>query len=444
MFETIVAFATPLLKSALGIIRLSGEDCFDIINKIFDKDLNKNQKNTINHGYIINNKETVDEVVLLSYISPNSFTGENSVEIISHGSPLIMRKILELCIKYGARQALAGEFTSRAFMNGKMNLLEAESINDLINSTTEESKKISMMALKGNTTSLILPIKKDFGDLLSNIEVNIDYPEYKDIEEVNLKKIEETAKKNIKYIKNLIKNGEKGQTIKDGVNIALVGKPNVGKSSLLNALLNEDKAIVSNEKGTTRDIVEGTINLNGIVVNFYDTAGIRESDSYVENIGISKTKNKIENANIVIGIFESTSFDEEDEEIYSLIKNKQNIIVVNKKDLNAEKSKKFKNAIYISALNKDIEPLKNEIYKKLGLEKENYDLPSIASSRALGILSSIEFDLEKILQEIQKKTPIDLLSSLIKEVYLKILSLLGEDNDFDVSKEIFSRFCVGK
>ena len=282
MFETIVALATAPIKSALAIIRLSGDDCFFVVDKFFSKELKNITKSTILHGFIKDNEEIVDEVVLLAYKGPHSFTGEDSVEIIAHGSPLIFNKIIEVAVKNGARLALGGEFSSRSYMNNKMDLIQAESINDLINAESEESKKISMMALTGQTSTLIAPLKKSFGDILSLIEVNIDYPEYTDIEEANFEKIDEFCAENIKYIEKLIENGNKGRIIKDGIKVALVGKPNVGKSSILNALLEEDKAIVTDIKGTTRDVVEGKINLNGVVINLFDTAGIRESKDFVE------------------------------------------------------------------------------------------------------------------------------------------------------------------
>ena len=293
MFETIVALATPPLKSALAIVRLSGDDCFFIVSKLFTKNLEKVEKNTIFHGYIKDEEDYVDEVVLLAYKGPRSFTGEDSVEIMCHGSPLIFNKIIKVALKNGARLATNGEFSSRAYAHGKLNLMQAESINDLINAETEESKKLSLLALKGDTTKLIEPLKKSLGDILSLIEVNIDYPEYLDIEEANNEKIVEICKENIKYIEKLVKDGIKGNIIKDGINVAIVGKPNVGKSSILNALLNENKAIVTNIKGTTRDIVEGKINLNGVVINLFDTAGIRESNDEVESIGIEKSISKL-------------------------------------------------------------------------------------------------------------------------------------------------------
>ena len=441
MFETIVALATAPLKSALSIVRLSGDDCFFVVNKIFSKDLTKYTKNSIIHGKIIDGTETVDDVVLLLYIAPHSFTGENSVEIISHGSPIIFNKIIDLCIKSGARLATGGEFSSRAYFHGKMNLMEAESINDLINAESEESKKISMMALEGKTSLLIEPIKTKLGDLLSNIEVNIDYPEYLDIEEANNEKIVEFCRDILKYIDELIKNGNKGNIIKDGIKIAIVGKPNVGKSSILNALLNEEKAIVTNIKGTTRDIVEGKINLNGVIINLFDTAGIRESSDVVEEIGIKKSIEKLNDSDIVLCVFDSTNFDNEDKEILELVKNKKHIIVYNKSDLIKEK---VADNLYISALNKDIEPLKNKILEILDLKKENYENPSIANVRELGLLKNIQEILKNVLRDTENDVPIDIINSEIKEAYLKTLSITGEDFDFDISKEIFSRFCVGK
>ena len=441
MFETIVALATAPLKSALSIVRLSGDDCFFVVNKIFSKDLTKYTKNSIIHGRIIDGTETVDDVVLLLYIAPHSFTGENSVEIISHGSPIIFNKIIDLCIKSGARLATGGEFSSRAYFHGKMNLMEAESINDLINAESEESKKISMMALEGKTSLLIEPIKTKLGDLLSNIEVNIDYPEYLDIEEANNEKIVEFCRDILKYIDELIKNGNKGNIIKDGIKVAIVGKPNVGKSSILNALLNEEKAIVTNIKGTTRDIVEGKINLNGVIINLFDTAGIRESSDVVEEIGIKKSIEKLNDSDIVLCVFDSANFDNEDKEILELVKNKKHIIVYNKSDLIKEK---VADNLYISALNKDIEPLKNKILEILDLKKENYENPSIANVRELGLLKNIKEILKNVLRDTENDVPIDIINSEIKEAYLKTLSITGEDFDFDISKEIFSRFCVGK
>ena len=441
MFETIVALATPPLRSALAIVRLSGDDCFFIVSKFFTKDITKVEKNTIYHGFIKDEEELIDEVVLLAYKGPRSFTGEDSVEIMCHGSPLIFNRIIKVALKNGARLATNGEYSSRAYAHGKLNLMQAESINDLINAETEESKKLSLIALKGDTAKLIEPLKKSLGDILSLIEVNIDYPEYLDIEEANNEKIVEICKENIKYIKKLIKDGVKGNIIKDGINVAIVGKPNVGKSSILNALLNENKAIVTDVKGTTRDIVEGKINLNGVLINLFDTAGIRESSDEVESIGIKKSISKLRDSDIVLCVFDSQEYDEEDKEITKLVEGKNTIFVYNKKDL---VQNNLDDKLYVSALNKDVEPLKKAIIEKLGLSKENYDNPSIANTREIGILENIKTILERVLIDVKSEIPIDLINSELKEAYLKTLSITGEDNDFDIAKEIFSRFCVGK
>ena len=441
MFETIVALATPPLRSALAIVRLSGDDCFFIVSKFFTKDITKVEKNTIYHGFIKDEEELIDEVVLLAYKGPRSFTGEDSVEIMCHGSPLIFNRIIKVALKNGARLATNGEYSSRAYAHGKLNLMQAESINDLINAETEESKKLSLMALKGDTAKLIEPLKKSLGDILSLIEVNIDYPEYLDIEEANNEKIVEICKENIEYIKKLIKDGVKGNIIKDGINVAIVGKPNVGKSSILNALLNENKAIVTDVKGTTRDIVEGKINLNGVLINLFDTAGIRESSDEVESIGIKKSISKLRDSDIVLCVFDSQEYDEEDKEITKLVEGKNTIFVYNKKDL---VQNNLDDKLYVSALNKDVEPLKKAIIEKLGLSKENYDNPSIANTREIGILENIKTILERALMDVKSEIPIDLINSELKEAYLKTLSITGEDNDFDIAKEIFSRFCVGK
>ncbi len=443
MFETIVALATPPMRSALAIVRLSGDDCFGIASKIFSKNLENLENNSIIHGYIRDNSQIIDEVILLAYKNPKSFTGEDSVEIISHGSPLITNKIIEIAIKNGARMAERGEFTSRAYLHGKMDLIQAESINDLINAETEESKQISLMSLKGETSKLVLPLKQSLGDLLSLIEVNINYPEYTDIEEANEQKIFSVCQENIDYIDKLIENGQKGKIIKDGIKIAIVGKPNVGKSSILNALLGEEKAIVTDIKGTTRDVVEGKFILNGVSINLFDTAGIRESDDIIEEKGIVKSRKTLNDADIVVAVFDSTTFDEEDQIILDLIKNKQSIIVYNKKDLIKNKEEN-KDILYISALNNDIEPLKEKIISVLGLKEENYKNPSINNSREIGILKNIKESLEKALNDTKNSVPIDLINVNIQDAYLKVLSLTGEDHDFDIANEIFSRFCLGK
>ena len=371
MLEPIVALATPPLKSALAVIRISGDGCFDIVSKMFSRKIVLEGKNKIFVGDILDNDELVDEVVLLAYKGPYSFTGEDSIEIICHGSMIIANQIVSLCIKNGCRYALNGEYTNRAFLNKKLDLIEAEAVNDVINATSIEAKKLSLMSLKGQTSNLVEPIRVKIADILSLIEVNIDYPEYEDVEVVTKEKILTELSKISAELKDLIKNGYKGNIIKDGVKIAIVGKPNAGKSSLLNALLNEDKAIVTAIPGTTRDIVEGTILINGVTLYFKDTAGIRESDDIIENQGILKSKKAILEADLVLYIVDSTD-EKEDESILESIKNKEVVKVYNKNDLsNVIKE----DGISISALNKDIQVLKNEIYTRLNLTNDNYVNP---------------------------------------------------------------------
>ncbi|HBS10561.1 MAG TPA: tRNA uridine-5-carboxymethylaminomethyl(34) synthesis GTPase MnmE [Firmicutes bacterium] len=440
MFETIVALATPPLRSALAIVRLSGNDCFNVVSNFYSKNLIGLTQNSLLHGYIKDGDNLVDEVVLLLYKGPKSFTGEDSVEIICHGSPLIFNKIINLAIKYGARMAERGEYSSRAFLNGKLDLIQAESINDLINAETEESKNVSLLALKGDTSKLILPIKKEIGDMLSTIEANIDYSEYTDIEEMNSKEIIEFCNDISRKINILIANGRKGKLIKYGINVVIVGRPNVGKSSIFNSLLKEDKAIVSNIKGTTRDIVEGKINLNGILINLYDTAGIRDSNDYIESLGINKSKKILEIADIVIVVFDNEKLNDEDLSILNIVKNKNIIEVYNKSDLNNYK----KGILTTNALKHNVNLLYDEILKKLNLKDDDYKTPSLANTREIGLLESCLEEINLTKKLALNGETIDILSEHIKTSYLKILAITGENYDFDMAKEIFSRFCLGK
>jgi tRNA modification GTPase len=439
MHETIVALATPPLKSALAVIRLSGDDCFDVVSKVFSQDLTKVQKREVFIGKIVDKNNIIDEVVLITYLSPRSFTGENAIEIISHGSMLIVDEIIELLIASGARLALNGEFSSRAFLNNKIDLIQAEAINDLINAKTREAKKISLYSLEGKTSNLVWPIKKEIADLLSQIEVNIDYPEYEDIEEVSRSQVVSVCGEIVRKVATLIREGQQGQIIKEGVKIAIIGKPNVGKSSLLNAMIGQEKAIVTNIPGTTRDIVEGEINLNGITLQILDTAGIREVNNEIESIGIAKAKKATAEADLVILVVDATEND--DNSFMKIVEEKKRIVVYNKSDV--VKNKKS-NGLYISALNKDIEPLLEEIIKVLAINKEAFDQPSLNNARQLGLLGSIKENLLLAIKDAENNQPIDLVSVSLLAAYNDTLEILGEGNKNDISEEIFSRFCVGK
>lgn len=436
MFETIVALATPPAKSALALIRVSGDDCFQVVSKAFTKDLTSVKERGIHYGYIVDGDKKIDQVVLLAYVSPHSFTGENSIEIISHGSLLIINQIIGVLLKNGARMATNGEFSSRAFLNGKIDLVQAEAINDMINATTEEAKDLSMISLVGETSSIFRPIKDKIGELLSHIEVNIDYPEYEDIEETSKEEILEKCAGILRDIDDLIKDGEKNRVYREGIKIAIVGKPNVGKSSLLNALIKEDKAIVTSIAGTTRDVVEGDFNLAGVPVHLFDTAGIRDSQDVIEQIGIDKAKKAVENADLILFVVDETGFDNE---LYALIKDKKHIIVNNKADIIKDK----KQGLYISAKNNDVSPLLEKIKEELNIGELTLK-PSFNNARQLGILKLMAVQLRKAIEDTNNNQPIDLISVSIMSAYNCALDLLGENNKNDLTDEIFSRFCVGK
>ena len=440
--ETIVALATAPLKSALAIIRVSGDDAFKIVSKCFSKDITDIKERTLLFGNIVDNDKVVDEVVVAIYKGPKSFTGEDLVEIICHGSVLIANEIIELLLKYGARLATNGEYSSRAFLNNRIDLIQAEAINDVINSTTKEAKELSILSLKGKTSELILPLKSRIADVLSLIEVNIDYPEYEDIEVANKEHVISLVDELVPQIDTLVSNGQKGLIIKEGIKVALVGKPNVGKSSLLNALLGESKAIVTDIAGTTRDVVEGELNLNGVVLHLLDTAGIRDTGDKIENIGVSKSIETIKKADLVIILLDaSNELDKEDEEIIALCKDIPHIIVYNKSD---KLDNKDDGKLYISALNNDISKLKDAIYEELGLKEESFKTPSLNNVRQLGLLQSAKESLLRAKEDAKADLPVDLLSVSLMDAYNAILEILGEYNQRDISKEIFSRFCVGK
>ena len=350
---------------------------------------------------------------------------------------LIVNQIIQLLLKNGARMATNGEFSSRAFLNGKIDLVQAEAINDMINATTIEAKDLSMESLKGQTSKVFKPIKEKIGEILSHIEVNIDYPEYEDIEQTSKEEVINKCTEIINDIKELVKDGESKRIYQEGVKVAIVGKPNVGKSSLLNSLIKEDKAIVTSIAGTTRDVVEGDFNLAGVPVHLYDTAGIRDSGDVIEQIGIDKAKKAVENADLILFVVDETGFDNE---LYSMIKNQKHIVVYNKVDITGKKND---DDIYISAKNNDIVPLLSKMREVLNIG----DLvvkPTFNNTRQLGILKQMIFYLNNAVEDTKNNQPLDLVSVSIMAAYNCALDLLGQNNKNDLTDEIFSRFCVGK
>lgn len=438
--ELIIAPATPNLVSALSIIRISGDGAFEATDKLFDKKVTGIKSRTSFLGTLSYKEDPIDQVVLLAYPSPRSYTGEDVVEIICHGSPLIVKEITEAYIAQGAREAGPGEFTARAYYNGKMDLVRASAVDDLIKSLSHESKRLALLSLEGKSSALLIPIKEDLGELLSLIEVNIDYPEYSDLEEANSSQIESKAKEIRAKLASLIKKSQDGAVVSNGIKAAIVGEPNVGKSTLLNAFLDSEKAIVSPIPGTTRDIVEGEAIIGGLLFRFLDTAGLRKSEDMIENLGIKKSREALEEADLVIYVHDASRKEESSLELQTLLSNKLCIDVYNKSDLARNEDGK----LYISALNKDISPLIEEIKKKLNLSKDAFDSPSLYSKREIGLLKRMDEELEGVLEDVAAGAPIDLVSNRLLTAYNLAREILGEEIDNDLSGEIFSRFCVGK
>src|SRR5574344_1165109 len=442
MGNSIIALATAPLKSALALIRVSGDDAFALTDQIFTKKISGITKREMFFGSIKDDGKDIDLVVVLAYPGPHTMTGEDVVEISCHGSLLIVNEIIECYLKRGATYATRGEFSSRAFFNGKMDLVEAEAVNDLINATTKEAKNLSLLSLEGTTSKLVAPLKKEIADLLALVEVNIDYPEYTDIEDANEEKIASSIEGIRKEVASLIQGGEEGKIVKEGLKVAIVGEPNVGKSSLLNAMLNEEKAIVSDIPGTTRDVVEGEINLKGIALHLLDTAGIRENAGSLEEMGIQRSEKTIQDADVVILVVDAQKgLSDEDHRIQNLAHGKILITVYNKEDLIKTKES---GKLYISALKKDIQPLMDSIYSELGLSDDAFKNPSLNNARQLGLLRKIDSCLADAQKDCRVHQPIDLVSVNLMAAYNAAREMLGEDATLDLTDEIFSRFCVGK
>ena len=451
MNDTIVAISTKLGVGAISIIRVSGADSINLVNKVFKgKDLTKVESHTINYGFINNGKENIDEVLVSVMRSPKTFTRENIVEINCHGGIATTLSILDLMIEQGARIAENGEFTKRAFLNGRLDLTEAEAVMDLIESKTDKSRKLALYSLEGALKKYIQTFRNKLKRVIANIEVNIDYPEYYDIEEVTQEQIKETITELKQDLKNLITKSEEQQIIKNGIKTIIIGRPNVGKSSILNALLKEDKAIVTDIEGTTRDIVEGTISFDGIELSLIDTAGIRETENIAEKIGVEKSLSLIDEANLIIAVLNSSeSLTENDLFILEKIKDKNPIIVLNKNDLEEkiDKSKlNFKHIVSTNTTNIDgLNSLKEEIKEMFKLDEiEEEDYTYLANNRQLNLAKKALKSLTDAEKSLQNEEPIDIIEVDLKEVFEILGDIIGENYNDELLDELFANFCVGK
>ena len=444
--DNICAISTPYGVGAISIIRASGTDAITLVNKVFKgKDLTKVKSHTINYGYIVDNGEVIDEVLALVYKAPKSFDGENMVEISCHGGIFVTNQVLKTLLKNGFKMAEPGEFSKRAFLNKKMDLTEAEAVMDIISSTNKIALKSSQASLRSQTSNLIKKFRNDLLDIIAKIEVNIDYPEYDDAVEVTHEYLAPVVDNLIKDMKRIIKNSSISTVAIHGIKTAIVGKPNVGKSSLLNMLLDEDKAIVSSIAGTTRDTIEGTLSIGNVTLHLIDTAGIHESIDYVESIGIERSKKAIESSDLVLLVLDaSKELDETDKYLLDITKDKNRIIIGNKTDL---KTKVFlDDMIYISALKKDgMELLSNKIEEVTKIDSIfKMDGYYLNNTRQVSLMEKALDSLLQAKKSMDDLQDISLIEIDIKEAFDSLGEITGDTNPDELINALFSKFCLGK
>ena len=433
--DTICAISTALKDGAISIVRMSGEDSFDIITKI--SDIKNIKANSICYGHIFNKDEMVDEVLVSFFEKGKSYTRENMVEINCHGGIYVTRLILNILLENGCRLAEAGEFTKRAYLNGRIDLSNADSINDLIKAQSAIQAKSAIKGINGSVERLIMPLMDEMKDVISMIEINIDYPEYEDEKQMSNDVIKPYVEKWIELCSSMIDKAERFRVVKDGLDTVIIGKPNVGKSSLLNALIEKDKAIVTDIAGTTRDLVEGKVNLKNISLNLIDTAGIRESSDAIEKIGIEKSKQALDNAELVILVIDSNDINDEDKKLMDMVKDRNHIIVYNKSDL------KKADGINISAKNNDIAELVDYLNNKYENDVTLVNEDILNNERQIALMKKCLNELKQMFTNIDTDG-IDMVVTNLDEAYHYLCEILGKEYQEDLIDHMFKNFCLGK
>ncbi len=446
--DTIAAISTALGPSAINIVRMSGDDVFSIIKPLFKgPDLNDKESHTIHYGRIMDGDTPVDEVLVSLFRAPKTFTREDMIEINCHGGSFVAQRVLELLLSKGARLAEKGEFTERAFLNGRIDLTQAESVLDIIEARSDYSLTLANKGLDGEIYTLVKNLREDLIEIVGQIEVNIDYPEYDDVETLTTEIVLPKIKALKTRVEEVLGTARVGKIIREGIETVIIGRPNVGKSSVLNALLREEKAIVTEIQGTTRDVVEGEINIGGLVLNLMDTAGIRDSEDLIERIGIDKSKQLIEKADLILYVLNNNEpLSEDDRKLLELTKHKKRIIIINKIDLESKIGRTFENSVSISALkNKNINVLEDKI-KDLFLEGEIAfkDSTYLSNTRHIAKMRQVSDMLSDAQQSAEGMMPVDIVEIDLRSAWNTLGEIIGESKHTELLDELFSRFCLGK
>jgi tRNA modification GTPase len=437
--DTIAAISTANAMGAVSVIRISGTEAIEIAGKLIEKDLDQAAGYTIHYGTVKENGEPVDEVLVSVFRAPKSYTGENVIEVSCHGGVYITRRILSLILGLGARMARPGEFTERAFLNGKMDLAQAEGVDDLIRAKDAVNAKSAVHSLKGSVAKLLEPLEEDLTQIISNIEVNIDYPEYDDVHVLSEEEVLPKSETWLKQIHQIIETAQQAVTIREGIDTVILGRPNVGKSSLLNALLEEDKAIVTDVAGTTRDLVEGTVRIGGITLNLIDTAGVHATKDTIEKMGIDRSLQAMEKAQLIIVVLDgSEEMTADDQKLLQMTEGRNRIVVYNKAD------QKKTGDVSISAKNKQIDELIAAIQEKYEKELSAADTDTLNNERQIGLALQAERSMQDAVNALKQKVELDLVLIDLENAWFSLREITGKSGKEDLLDEIFSRFCLGK